>query len=82
MHWPNNCSKQIAHRAPPQGGTAPAPQMLCAAKHFIRAGFISARMNSNGAPIKAGFDGAGNMLPAMFLPIIYIPLAEWLAALL
>ena len=23
----------------------------------------------------------GNMLPAMFLPIAYIPLAEWLAGL-
>ena len=38
-------------------------------------------MNLNGAPIKAAFDGAGNMPPAMFLPIAYIPLADWISAL-
>jgi len=31
--------------------------------------------------MKLRFHGAGNMLPAMFLPIAYIPLANWLSSL-
>ena len=38
----------------------------------------AAQVEYEGVPMKLLLHGEGNMLPAMFLPIAYIPLANWL----
>jgi len=50
-------------------------------KTLAQAEFISACAIKNRGPHEIGISWGGNMLPAMFLPIAYIPIANWLSGL-
>jgi len=69
-------------QGPAESGTALAPNKRFAQQNLgARRNSFPPRKSEKGDPMKLRFHGAGNMLPAMFLPIAYIPLANWLSSL-